>query len=53
MIAAARATSSARELVLVIPTPFGFMQWDTFKQGWYTPDPVSCLALCFLRLPSV
>ena len=45
MIAAAVAASSAREMVLVIPTPLGFTYWDTFKQGWYTPDLVSCALL--------
>jgi hypothetical protein len=33
MIAAAIAVSSAREMVLVIPTPLEFTLWDTFKQG--------------------
>jgi len=33
MIVAAIA-SSAREMVLVIPTPLRFTKWDTFKQGW-------------------
>jgi hypothetical protein len=45
MIAAAIAASSAREMVLIIPTPLGFTYWDTFKQGWYTPDLVSCALL--------
>jgi hypothetical protein len=29
--AAAIAASSARGMVLVIPMPFGFTQWETFK----------------------
>jgi len=29
--AAAIAASSAREIVLVIPMPFGFTKWETFK----------------------
>jgi hypothetical protein len=33
MIAAAIAASSAREMALVVPTPLGFTQWDTIKQG--------------------
>jgi hypothetical protein len=56
MIAAAMAASSAREMVFVTPTPLGFTYWDTCKQGWSTPDPVSFPLLfyfsCFLRLPS-
>jgi len=31
MNAAAIAASSAREMVLAIPMPFGFTQWETFK----------------------
>ena len=53
MIVAALAASSAREMVLVTPTPLGFTTWDTFKQGWYKPEPVSCFSLCFLGLLSV
>ena len=45
------AASSACEMVLVIPTPLGLTLCNTFKQGWYTPDPVSCPFPCFLRLP--
>jgi hypothetical protein len=50
---AAVAASSAREMVLVLPTPFGFTLWDKFKQGWYTPYPVPCPSSCFSKLPSV
>jgi hypothetical protein len=53
MTAAAIAASSAREMVLVISMPFGFTQWETFKLGCYTPDPVSCPTSFFWRLPSV
>jgi hypothetical protein len=38
MIAAAIAVSSAREMVLVMPTP---TEKDTFKLGWNKPDPDS------------
>jgi hypothetical protein len=31
MAAAAVAASSARKMVLVIPMPFGFTCWETFK----------------------
>jgi len=31
MTAAAIAASSAREMVLVMPMPFGFTYWETFK----------------------
>ena len=51
MVAAAIAASSAHEMVLVKPTPLGFIEWDTFKQGWFAPDPVSCPSSCFFRLP--
>jgi len=33
MITAAMAASSAREMVLVRPTPLMFTKWDTFEQG--------------------
>jgi hypothetical protein len=53
MIAAAIAASSAREMVMAIPTLLKFTLWNMLKQGWYTPDPVSCPSSCFLRLLSV
>ena len=31
MTAAAIAASSAREMVLVVPMPFGFTKWETFE----------------------
>ena len=48
MIAAAIAASSAREMVMAIPTLLKFKLWNMLKQGWYTPNPVSCPSSCFL-----